>query len=298
MPREQSYRNLIAGVGYVGFRVARQWHSDGYDVHAITRSSERAELFRSYNLRPIVLDLARPATPYAVLPHADVVLWAVGYDRVAGVARDQVWLTGLARLLDNLPSAPQRFIYVSSTSVYGNGEGETVDETSPTAPVSEGGQCCMRAERLLREKFNVLYPRTHVVVLRMAGIYGPDRLLRRVADLKNRKALPGDPDSWLNLIHVDDAVRMIQHAATASSIPNTINVVNSGTISRRQYYSHLSKLVGAPPPVFDSTASGSRIRGGNKRVVSAYCETPHLPDYLFNNVLEGIENAVEKTVAI
>ena len=150
----------------------------------------------------------------------------------------------------------------------------------------------MAAEQLLRRVCTERYPDTQVVVLRMAGIYGPDRLLRRIDDLNTETPLPGDPDSWLNLIHVEDAVRMIVHAATTAQVPDTINVVNSGSVNRRQYYSRLAELVSAPAPVFSGDV---RARGGNKRVLSTYCGLPESVEFLFDDVLLGLEHAVAKS---
>lgn len=285
---------LIAGCGYLGRRCAKVWHQDGIKVSAITRSEARADQFRLSGLRPVLLDLA-VLDEHVVLPRADVVLWAVGFDRGAGVAREQIWLDGLQAFIQSLPSAPRRFVYISSTSVYGQVDGGTVDESSPTVPTTEGGTCCLAAEKLARTEFSNRFPDTQVIVLRMAGIYGPNRLLRRIEDLKKQSPLPGEPDHCLNLIHVDDAVRMVQYVATADDAPELINVVNSGSVTRRQYYSHLADKVAAPAPVFDAGASLiGRQRGGNKRVTCQH-DLAVAAGFQFDAVLAGLEDAVNRT---
>lgn len=285
---------LIAGCGYLGFPVAMKWHNSGILTTAITRRDDRSAAFQDLGLRSLLLNLSQPEKT-SIIPQADAVLWAVGYDRNAGVPREQIWLDGLSWLIRRLPSAPRRFIYISSTSVYGEVVGETADETTPPAPVTEGGKCCVRAEQLARAECAQRFPETQVVVLRMAGIYGPSRLLRRVSDLQNGTPLPGDPDHWLNLIHVDDAVRMVHHAAVADNIPDAINVVNSSTVTRREYYSRLAELVDAPAPVFDSSTDATgRRRSGNKRVISTFDPTS-LADFQHDDVLRGLENAASRS---
>ena len=287
---------LIAGCGYLGLRVAKKWQPDAVTTTAITRSSERAAEFQRLGLNPLQLDLSNPPEQSA-LPQSDVVLWAVGMDRNAGVPRKQIWLDGLQWLIRNLTSSPRRFIYISSTSVYGQVDGEIVDEQSPTRPTTEGGECCVKAETLARTEFATRFPETQVIVLRMAGIYGPNRLLRRVEDLRTQTPLPGEPDHSLNLIHVDDAVRMVNHTATADKVPELINVVNSGTVTRRKYYSHLAELVNAPPPVFGhSENSSGRQRGGNKRVTSQF-DLSSDADFQFDDILIGLEDATVRTAA-
>jgi nucleoside-diphosphate-sugar epimerase len=289
-----SHSALIAGCGYLGLRAAKVWHNDSMTVTAITRTSDRAAEFQSLGLQPLQLDLSNPPEQMA-LPESDVVLWAVGLDRSTGVPRKQIWLDGLRWLIQNLSSAPRRFIYISSTSVYGQVNGEAVNEQTPTCPTTEGGECCVEAEALARSEFAARFPDTQVIVLRMAGIYGPDRLLRRVEDLRTQTPLPGEPDHCLNLIHVDDAVRLVNHAATADNVPEFINAVNSGTVTRHVYYSRLAELVAAPPPVFgNSENSTGRQRGGNKRVTSRY-NLSSAARFQYDDVLAGLEDAVQRS---
>lgn len=281
---------LVAGCGYLGLRAATAWESEGRIVHAITRSTQKATKFESLNLRPLVMDLS-VAKQAADLPAAETVLWAVGMDRTSDVPREQIWIDGLQWLLNHLAVPPRRFIYVSSTSVYGSRDGELIDENSSTNPQTEGGTCCVKAEQLIRKHFADSDAATEVVVLRMAGIYGPDRLLRRVSDLKAGTALPGSADQWLNLIHVDDAVHMVQHVASAETVPPVINVVNSGTLTRQQYYEQLANLSSTPPPTFGG-AESNRQRGGNKQVKSVYSD---LVNFRFNNVAAGLRDSWDRS---
>lgn len=285
---------LIAGCGYLGFKAAEAWLDDGCEVAAFTRSHHNAAQFAKRGLQPLVLDLAAPDSAIE-LPAADTVLWAVGFDRTAAASREQVWLDGLKWLVNQLLAPPRRFIYISSTSVYGEVNGELVDESATVNPTSEGGQCCLQAEQMLRNACGEKFPSTEVVVLRMAGIFGPDRLLRRIDDLRNKTPLPGEPDHWLNLIHVDDAVRAIQYTSTAEVVPKVINVVNSETVTRRQYYSRLAELAGTDPPVFGESGvvTSVRQRGGNKRVVSRYADFQDR--FEFNNVINGLDDSFQRT---
>lgn len=282
---------LIAGCGYLGSRLAARWVRRGRAVSAITRDLARAGEFELSGFRPVVLDLSKDLPPVD-LPTVDTVLWAVGFDRTAGVSRQQIWIDGLTRLADRLSqgSSPRRFIYISSTSVYGDAGGDEITESTEPAPVTEGGLCCLQAEQHLRSLMSTRS--TEVIILRMAGIYGPDRLLRRKADLTARVPLSGPADDWLNLIHVDDAAAMIDWVSTADAVPSLINVVNTGTLTRREYYSLLAELIGAPEPVFtDAEQSGNRGRSGNKRVQSEVRSALGVK-FLYDDVRAGLRNSV------
>ena len=212
---------LIAGCGYLGRRTADVWRDHGTRVSVITRSKTKAADLMEAGFDPVIADLAGQRLP--ILPEADTVLWSVGFDRSPQSSRQAVWIDGLKRLVQQLPPSIKRFLYVSSTGVYGESNGEEVNEATVPEPTTESGRCCLQAEQLLGQEFRDLS--VDLTVLRMAGLYGPDRLLRRVADLRAATPLSGQPDSYLNLVHIDDAVAAVAALAAGGSIP-LINVAH------------------------------------------------------------------------
>ena len=287
---KQSNSAIIAGCGYTGRRVAAVWLARGIQVYAITRSASKADDLRRTGITPIQLNLA-DATALPLLPDADVVLWSVGFDQTSGVPRQTVWIDGLRRILNALPTRlePRRIIYTSSTSVYGSGHGQDVNENTLPSPISEGGIACLAAETLLQNYSS--QTAASISILRLAGIYGPDRLLRKVADLKNGTPILSPPDEWLNLIHVDDAAAMIDSISQVHSPPKLVNVVARNSVTRREYYSLLASLANAPPPVFaESSDSMSFRRGGNRRVVSLVRDS--LPvQFRYDSIEQGLPAA-------
>ncbi len=298
---------LIAGCGYVGHRVARVWTERGLQVHAITRSAEKATELTNDGIEPIVFDLAETVIPK--LPDVDVVLWCVGFERSSGSSRQTIWIDGLRRLLNALPARDEdnirRVLYTSSTSVYGNGYGQDVDENTVPNPTAEGGQSCVAAERLLQDYS--LQSSASVSILRLAGIYGPHRLLRRIEDLRDNTPITSPPEEWLNLIHVDDAVSTIDAVSRMESPPSLMNVVGNKSTTRGDYYTTLAKLAQVPVPIFavpsDSTldktlaspaAAPSIRRGGNRRVVSIVRESFGI-GFRFDSIEDGLNDALRRS---
>jgi nucleoside-diphosphate-sugar epimerase len=256
---------LVAGCGYVGRRVARVWKERGLLVHAVTRSAEKAHELTSEGIETLVFDLAAETIP--TLPDVDVVLWSVGFERSSGASRQAIWIDGLQRLLNALPvrsdDNPRKILYTSSTSVYGNGHGQDVDESSVPNPTAEGGQACVAAEGRLQEYS--LQNSASVSILRLAGIYGPHRLLRRIEDLRSNTPITSAPDEWLNLIHVDDAVGAIDAVSRMECPPSLMNVVGSKSSTRGDYYRTLAKLANAPAPTFvEPSESTAEISSGSQ----------------------------------
>jgi nucleoside-diphosphate-sugar epimerase len=257
---------LIFGCGYLGSRVGSAWRAAGHDVYVVTRSSRRADELAGEGYRPLVADVTLP-DDFPQWPPAETVLYAVGYDRKTSNSIEQIYVGGLANVLDSLPANTGRFIYISSTGVYGDSRGALVNEDTPCNPERAGGKACLAAEqRLLAGPLA-----RRAVILRMAGIYGPGRL----PNLES--LLAGDPiaaagEAHLNLIHVDDAVAAVLAAERVDvRLPRTYLVSDGAPGLRRDFYAQCARLVGAPPPRFEAPAAPQMSRGGaaDKRISNA-----------------------------
>ena len=177
---------LVIGCGYLGRHVADRRREAGLSVFAATRSPHRADEFHRLGLEPVLCDVLEPDSLRALPAGADVV-YCVGFDRTAGKTMRNVYVDGLENVLNALDAADQgRFVYVSSTGVYGQSRGEEVDETAATNPAGESGRIVLDAEDLIRER------RPDAVILHFAGIYGPDRLIR-ACGVESRRTAVGRP---------------------------------------------------------------------------------------------------------
>ena len=273
---------LIVGCGYLGSRVAAAWLQHGRRVVALTR--RRTAELASQGIEPILGDVLDPAS-LKNLPDASTILYAVGLDRTAGKSMREVYVEGLRNVLAALPGA-SRFLYVSSTSVYGQTDGSLLDETAPTEPLEESGKIVLDAERLLRER------RPSAVVLRFAGIYGPGRVLRRQA-LLNGEPLIGDAEKWLNLIHVEDGVRAVLAAEERAVSGETYLIADNTPVRRRDFYTLSAQLLSAPPAWFEPHPPGSPVPPESNRRVNnqkARAELGFVPQ--FPSYAEGLRASV------
>ena len=255
-------QRLIIGCGYLGRRVARRWVEQGDTVYALTRSASNAEQLKSLGVEPILGDVTQ-LDSLSSLPAVETVLHAVGFDRTAQPTKREVYVEGLQNVLSVMADRCQRFLYVSSTSVYGQQDEEVVDESSSCEPTTESGQICRAAEQLVESTTD-----TTGMILRLSGIYGPDRLLSRVEAIQAGLSLPGPKDAWLNLIHVDDAAAVVCYMAEQadeSTSEKLLLVTDNEPIRRHQYYETLAAGLNAPIPQFDEHATARHTRGKSKR---------------------------------
>jgi nucleoside-diphosphate-sugar epimerase len=280
---------LIVGCGYLGLRVAEQWQAAGEEVWVTTRSIDRARHLEQSGYRAMVVDvLNRPSL--AALPSVETVFWAVGHDRRAAASIDQVYVTGLGHVLDALPGGLQKFIYTSTTGVYGDFGGDWVDEDSPCHPQRSGGRASLAAEQLLgRHRWG-----GKAVVLRMAGLYGPDRL-PYLQTLVEGRPLDAPAQGYLNLIHVDDAARAVLAADQRAQIPRVYLVSDGRPAERAAFYSELARLLAAPPPSFNASPNtpAAHRAAANKRISNARLLAELAPEFAYPSYREGLAAIVE-----
>lgn len=270
---------LIIGCGYLGQRVAAIWRAQNHRVFATTRSVTRAEEWRALGLQPILCDVLDSAS-LRFWPRVESIVYSIGLDRSSGVSMRSLYVGGLANVLAVLPQPAPRFVYVSSTSVYGQTDGEEVNEQAATEPHEESGKIVLEAERLLRSRL------PSAVILRFAGIYGPGRLMRGQA-IKVGEPIVGDAEKWLNLIHVEDGAAVVAAAEERAAAGSIYNVSDGFPVRRRIFYTKLGEVLGAPRPRFVPLAAGAVVpphERGHRRIVNRRVRddlgvTLRYPDY-------------------
>lgn len=199
---------LIIGCGYVGQELARQSISQGLEVAAITRqSSPSLDGVRWYNL-----DITDPPANSSEWKDLTFLCssgdWTICYLVSAKdhseAAYGLAYVTGVRSAL-RLASNTNHFLFVSSTAVYGQCNGELVDEDSPTAPQSFAGKILLEGEEA------ALQQSSPAAVVRFSGIYGPGRT-RLIRSLQERNTFDRmELESFTNRIHRDDCARLLLH---------------------------------------------------------------------------------------
>ena len=253
-------------------RVADLWLSAGHEVWALTRNPQNLAIWEQFGIRGCLGDVTRPET-LAGLPPVDAVLYAVGYQAGSEYTRHELHRVGLQNVVEVLAASDpvQALIYVSSTGVYGAASDAVVDEETPCRPDREGGAACLEAERYL------LGPQCpysdRALVLRLAGIYGPDRVPHHRA-LQRGDVTVSPLDAYLNLIHVDDAARCVALCAVHADLPNVYVVSDGHPVRRRDYYREILARMGMTEDEIRAMMARFRIRSeqrgrGGKRVSNA-----------------------------
>lgn len=201
-PKPPMSHLLLAGAGDLARHTAPLLAKQGFQITGLRRrppATDSAIQWRS-------ADLTRPETLSHSAPDASHVLYAASPDGRDPDAYRRIFLDGPANLLNALsPDTLQRFVFVSSTAVYGP-SAEWVDDTTAAQPESFNGEILLQAEQKLRDRLG-----DKLVVIRPSGLYGPGRtmLLQRLqrGDIKVAAA----PTHWANRFHIADAARACAH---------------------------------------------------------------------------------------
>lgn len=257
---------LIVGCGYIGLPLGADLVRLGHEVFGVRRSGSAEAELKAAGIHPLVADITRPET-FEKLPREFD--WVVHCVAAGGDAENyrQIYLEGTRRLVEWLSVAPpKKFVYTSSTSVYGQTDGSQVKESSPTEPKADTAKVLVETEKLLLEAFQkTKFP---AIILRVAGIYGPDRGHRFKQFLKNEARIEGNGSRFLNMIHRDDVIGCIIAALKAGRPGEIYNALDDEPVSEKNFFEWLGATVGKypPPSVPENTDEGQKRGATNKRV--------------------------------
>ncbi|RDI71226.1 SDR family oxidoreductase [Halopelagius longus] len=196
-------RVVVLGCGYVGLELGRQLAADGHEVTGVRRSDSGLSAVEDAGLDARRADVTDPDS-LRDLPDAEWVVFAASSGGRGADAARRVFVEGLENAIaeyGSRESPPDRLVYTSSTGVYGDHDGDWVDEETPVDPTTEKTAVLAEAERVAREA--AAEAGIDGTVARFAGLYGPDRY-------RLERYLDGPvTEGYLNMVHRDDAAGAI-----------------------------------------------------------------------------------------
>lgn len=234
-------RVLIIGCGDVALRVASLLRGRVRLVGLVRKAQEASKL-RDRGIVPIVGDLddfrtlARlSAGAYAVLHFAPP----------PGEGRDDPRTQKLLATLAKSGSIPQRFVYISTSGVYGDCGGARIAETRVRRAQTPRGKRRVAAEDRIRRW--AATQRVTATILRAPGIYASTRLpVERVR--QQTPVLVADEDVYTNHIHADDLARATV-AALFRGLPNrAYNVSDDAELKMGSWFDAVADAFKLPRP--------------------------------------------------
>ncbi len=230
-------RLLIAGFGDIARRALPQL-ARRFAVSRISRREgldlDRPETLRHLEAADALLHLAPPPLHGDTDPRTTNLLATLGKGRIL----------------------PARVVYVSTSGVYGDCNGELVSETHPARPQTDRAWRRADAEKRLREWGR--RSGVSVSILRVPGIYAADRLpLARLE--QGTPALQSEDDSYVNHVHADDLARLVIAALHHAYSGRMYNAVDDAPQKMGDYFDLVADRFGLPRPPRVARAEAARV---------------------------------------
>ncbi|UCV13154.1 SDR family oxidoreductase [Dechloromonas denitrificans] len=232
---------LIVGSGDVARRILSRL-ARRYRVYALLRDASRAGQWREAGAIPLLADLDDRASLDRLAGLADVVLHLAP---PPGEGQFDTRTRHLLAALGKGKSLPRRLIYVSTTGIYGDCQGQQIDETRRLAAESPRAARRVDAERSLRSWGK--QTGVAISILRAPGIYAADRLpVERLQ--RGMPALNEADDVFTNHIHADDLAAACVAAMTHGAANRAYNVVDDSDLRMADYFDRVADAFALPRP--------------------------------------------------
>lgn len=237
---------LIVGFGATGQRLATNLVAQGHQVTALSRNPV------PYAHIVTMAQSVHTADLNDISP-IDWVYIILSADERTASSYKSIFIDSISPLRHALASHPiQRVVFISSTSVYGRGQGEWIDEHSPLQPDTATAQVLAQAEQQWRATWQ-----DKLVIIRPSGIYAQDRL-RLIRWVQQQQ--PVSTNQWTNRIHIDDLARFLAHLTQLEKwLPIYIASDNCPALQHEVLYYIASELGLATPDCIPSLITGKRL---------------------------------------
>jgi len=276
-------RILIAGTGFTGEKIIQALAAEGHQLWGVNRSGSCKGLESWITLYRADVISGEGLEQLKRLPPMDLLICAMsGSGQRDSAAYRELYVSGPGRLTEALRwSATPKVWMLGSTGVYGEGEGEWVNEETLVNPMHRQGEVQVEAEEALRAL------KVQHSVFRLSGLYGPGRcrLIRQA--LRKRPFLK--PKVWSNQIHGDDVAGVLRFFVEQGNPPACINVSDREPALRQEIFSWVRRRCRYPEGLLDEDhPPRAKTDRGNKRVSSRLLQDAGYP-FTFPTYREGLD---------
>ena len=228
-------KTLISfGHGYSAQALAKRLLPQGWVIYGTTRKAEKAEALRHEGVIPVMWPDGDLSEAFATATH---ILVSAGPDEEG----DPV----LAKLEPRIREIAPRLEwagYLSTTGVYGDHEGEWVDESAPLTPATKRGKLRVMAETQWRDIDGL-----PLHIFRLAGIYGPGRgPFEKVRKGTARRIIK--EGQVFSRTHVEDIAQVLEASINRPNPGAAYNVCDNDPAPPQDVIAYAAELLGLPVP--------------------------------------------------
>ena len=232
----------LLGCGWLGFPLAEYLISRGYEVKASTSSPDKISQFKEAGIVPFLVQFnhSLPDPDLSLLLNADILIVSIppggrsmdglkNYRKMGDVLKKQI-----------LDSRVSKLIFISSTSVYSENN-TIVTESSEISPETDSARMIVELEKTLAE-----LPIT-LIILRLAGLFGPKRLPGRF--FAGKSNIPNGL-APVTLIHQEDVIHLIDKLIDSETAKGIYIGCAPSHPTKQEFYTLAAQLEQLEPPAF------------------------------------------------
>ncbi len=254
----------IIGCGWLGLPLAIHLQQKGFTIKGSTTSPSKIKDLKQEDIEPYLLQLQNDGTlpieqkkNLEALLKADILVFNIPPGRRNPDVKTS-FLAKIKTLKDAIEaSSLQKIIFVSATSVYPL-QNQIVTERDAQNPSKASGKALLQAEQVLQELQNV-----KTTVLRLAGLYGPNRAPGRFLAGKQNLA---NGEGRVNLVHLQDCIEVIFEVIRQERWNEVFNVCSDEHPTREVFYTAAAKSLDLPSPTFLSNSPAKYCMVSNEKV--------------------------------
>ena len=276
---------LIFGHGYTASALVDHLGTEDWEIFGTTRNVDTADLLKENNITPLMW--SDDTSIKSIIKRSNCILHSIAPTEVEDPVYEKFAEDIIARSI-NLSWVG----YLSTTSVYGNHDGQWVDEKTPVNPSGNRGLLRVNAENTWARINNL-----PLHIFRLAGIYGEGR--SPLDKIRSGKAqLISKPGQFFSRIHVEDIAQVLKASIEMPNRGSIYNVCDDMPAAPDEVLAYAAKLLNYPePPRIDFEAAelspmAKSFYSDNKRVNNHLIKNEFSLALKFPNFKAGLDALV------
>ena len=251
---------IIFGAGYVGSALLKDLQTRDYQIYITTTQEKRVDELKSLGKEVFIINDKTDFRDLILPCDGMIVLVAPGQLK----SYEETYLNTAQKIASTLKDRKKPFflLYTSSTSVCEGVQEDWITEGTPLNPISENGKILLKTEQIYLESG------VEACILRLGGIYGPNRTLLDRAKRFSGKIMNSSGDEPTNHIHLDDILRAILFCLD-HTLKGVYHLVNDDHRTRKVLYTSLCQIAHLQPPIWSSMTSHKGYKVSNSKIKKA-----------------------------
>lgn len=259
---------LIIGQGDIGLPVTNKLAKDNISVTGLARGARHQYALDEKATFMQADALTLNAEQLQDFTHIAIIVTPDEYS-ASGYHNSYLAISQHLAQFSNKLTKLERVVFISSTGVYGQDNGEWIDEnTVPVTPERDASKVILQAEQALQQGFGA-----RAIIIRPSGIYGSDRLMR-LRKAKEPQKEPIAAEHWSNRIMDRDLVNIIANVLTCETPRPVYLATDYMPVTTFELTTWLSKQVGETPPAVDQTKTAVTGKRLHSNIPLAWLDYP------------------------